>query len=156
MEFTTKDLVDYVAIASGITSIGIGVMYSILTVKIEKLQAVLQYFESGDSEDEINRRKHIFESDPLNINEDKAVLVSSFFHRWGLLAKKGLLPMWVFDSSSGVSIVRLYDKLDQHIEKKRKSENPLYAEHFSWLAEKIRVRKSYSNAVKLLETKPNK
>lgn len=52
------------------------------------------------------------------------------------MVKKKYLPIWVFEDSSGFAIVKLYRILSHYIDEKR-VDNPYYAVHFQWLANKI-------------------
>lgn len=59
---------------------------------------------------------------------------------WGLLRSKHYLPMWVFDTASGYSIVKLFEGVQDIIEYKRKFHNPNYADQFISLYNKILKR----------------
>jgi hypothetical protein len=76
-----------------------------------------------------------------SIPSEEASRVISFYHLWGLITKKKLLPSWVFDSISGERVVQLYRILSKIIDVERK-ENPRYAEYFEWLKNKI-ISKGY-------------
>lgn len=57
------------------------------------------------------------------------------------MVKKGYLPMWVFDGSSGNRAYRLFGILKPYINNKRKeAENEKYAEEFQWLITKIQKK----------------
>ena len=38
-----------------------------------------------------------------------AAVTADFFQMWGLLQSKNFLPMWVFETASGYSIIKLYE-----------------------------------------------
>ena len=74
---------------------------------------------------------------------------------WGLLQSKHYLPMWVFDTASGYSIVKLFEGVQDIIEYKRKYHNPNYADQFIFLYKKILKR--YSKEIsecRLIEQQP--
>jgi len=140
-----SDIVAYVAIGVGITSIIIGILTFLISVlparKLAKLQTVIQYFQQGDTKKFIECRHRVYEADKENIDPTDAAYLCSFFHFWGLMVRRKLLPIWVFDGVSGERVVELYQKLSEFIEKTRK-DAPRYAEHFQWLSQRI-VKKGY-------------
>jgi len=135
------DIVAYVAIGAGIAGILTFLIGAIPARKLAKLQAVIQYFQQGDTKEFIEHRHRVYKADEENINPIDASYLCSFFHFWGLMVRRGLLPIWVFDGVSGERVVQLYHKLSKFIEDTRK-DTPKYAEHFQWLSERI-VRKGY-------------
>ena len=136
-----NDIVAYVAIGAGITSILAFLIGVLIASKLAKLQTVIQYFQQGDTKEFIECRHRIYEADEENINPIDAAYLCSFFQFWGLMVRHKLLPIWVFDGGSGERVVQLYQKLFKFIEDTRK-DAPRYAEHFQWLSERI-VSKGY-------------
>ena len=55
----------------------------------------------------------------------------------GPTCKKRFLPMWVFESSSGFSVVKLYEAVEDIVDHNREESNFFYAENFEWLKNKI-------------------
>jgi len=107
--------------------------------RLYKLDAVIKYFQQGDTTEAKKHRKRIYEAEPSNINRHDASMVIAFFHFWGLMVKKKLLPIWVFDSISGYRVVQLYEKLRGHIQEEQKKASR-YGEYFVWLAKEIKRR----------------
>ena len=70
--------------------------------------------------------------------------VLNFYQMWGLLQYRNFLPIWVFDTTSGYNMIRLYEATVDIIQEKRKS-NRLYAGHFEELCK--RVNKKYRNVI---------
>ncbi len=73
-----------------------------------------------------------------NIRE-AASKMANFYQMWGLLHKNGLLPIWVFNTSSGENLVRIYDTIEDIIDAKREK-NSLYGNEFVDMCEKVRKR----------------
>ena len=65
-----------------------------------------------------------------------ASLIANFYQEWGILCRKRYLPMWVFDSSAGYNLIRLYLACSDFIKESRK-QNVYYAKDFQWLCEKV-------------------
>lgn len=70
--------------------------------------------------------------------------VLNFYQMWGLLQYRNFLPIWVFDTTSGYNMIRLYEATVDIIQEKRKS-NRLYAGHFQDLC--VRINKKYKNVI---------
>jgi hypothetical protein len=64
---------------------------------------------------------------------------------WGLLQSKGFLPVWVFETASGYSILKLHDSVEDIFEKNRET-NPFYAMQFTALCE--RIAQKYKKAIR--------
>lgn len=62
--------------------------------------------------------------------------VANFYQMWGLLQSRNFLPIWVFDTTSGYNIIKLYQAMADIIDRKRE-ENMLYAGHFEDLCRRI-------------------
>ena len=107
-ETKIKDVVNIVAILSGIS----GVLIGVASIRISNMGAVKEYFQQGDSLENV-----------------AAGSIISFFHFWGIMVKKKYLPLWVFESASGYAVIRLYEGLQEMIEERRK-DNEKYGEYF--------------------------
>ena len=155
-------IVAAIAVVSGLSSVILGIS-SIFSTTLDNVR---EYFVTGDTlEHSANRKilysyrsfkkktgldisnfgdenfKKIAKDNGFNYSEEelrKAVsFISNFFHVWGLLAKKRYLPMWVFESSSGFSVVKLYEGAKDIILENRLTSNAFYAENFEWLHDRI-------------------
>ncbi len=113
-----------------------------VAMKRLNLQATVQYFQQGDTREFIECRYRIRKADASKIDPVDAAAICSFFHFWGLMVRKNLLPIWVFDGVSGQRVVQFYQKLSTFIEDNRKDASR-YAEHFQWLKEEI-IRRGYA------------
>lgn len=138
-------IVNIVAIVSGAS----GVIIGLSGFKISSLDAVKEYFQQGDAERFIEARHNIYSlfegNKAIEFENKDASIVCSFFHFWGLMVRKKYLPIWVFESASGIAIIRLYDILNDFIVEHRNS-NPFYAEHFEWLVNS--VKRKYRKRIK--------
>lgn len=143
------------AISSGLA----GFALAISSINETHLTAMREYFNEGDNpeyalvrgrlydlkEDDdivelINQEKSDGkEYDDYSVNKATSMTIN-FFHKWGLMEKKGYLPLDVFKGSSGRQVIRLYSILEPYILSKRK-DNEDYAENFTYL--KDRVKKKY-------------
>ena len=131
--FSMNNIVGIVAILSGITGIIMGISSS----RQASLEAVKHYFQQGDEDAYSQARKNIFSAkDSKDIDDKDVSKVCNFFHFWGLMNRQNYLPIWVFDGSSGLQIVKLFITLDPLIQKKRE-ENKFYAIEFEKLAYRI-------------------
>lgn len=74
-----------------------------------------------------------------------ASIVANFYQMWGLLQYRNFLPIWVFDTTSGYNVMRLYQSVSDIIERKRGA-NPLYAGHFEDLCKRINAK--YKKVIK--------
>ena len=134
-QYHIKDVVNIVAILSGISAILVGVA----SIRISNLGAVKEYFQQGDNKEYTTARHNLYkkfdENVPIDPNDADASNTVSFFHFWGLMVKKKYLPFWVFKSASGHAVIRLYEGLREMIEIRR-VDNPEYAEYFEWIYRK--------------------
>ncbi|HHX61354.1 MAG TPA: hypothetical protein GX707_11690 [Epulopiscium sp.] len=145
--FNIENLVGVIAILSGITGIVIGFSSS----RQASLDAVKDYFQQGDEESYVKARTNILETKSIDKMEKTEVgKVCNFFHFWGLMNRKKYLPIWVFEGSSGLQVVKLYIKLQTTIKEKRKL-NQFYAIEFEKLARRI-YRKYNQNFISLKDT----
>lgn len=132
-----NNLVGVVAILSGLT----GVVMGIASARQASLDAVKEYFQQGDEDSYSEARGRILKAENVNQIESSDVSkVCNFFHFWELMNRQRYLPIWVFDGSSGLQIVKLYMKLKSIIIKKREN-NKFYAVEFELLA--YRIYKKY-------------
>lgn len=71
--------------------------------------------------------------------------VANFYQTWGLLQYRNFLPIWVFDTTAGYNMIRLYQSIADIVTHKRES-NPLYAGHFEDLCKRINAK--YKKVIK--------
>ena len=94
----------------------------------------------------------ISQTDPAILPTNKAKICEAadiqlnFFQMWGLLQSKGFLPMWVFETASGYSILKL-GEATMDIIKEHARTNPFYAGQFVELCK--RIAKANKKAIKL-------
>lgn len=91
--------------------------------------------------DRDNPEREKYNSENLTLKDYGAVknsvsLIANFYQEWGILCRRGYLPMWVFDSSAGYNLIRLYLASYDFVEKSR-AQNSFYARDFQWLCEKV-------------------
>lgn len=81
---------------------------------------------------------------------EAASLLCNHYHFWGVMVDKGHLPIWVFESASGPSIVRLYAIMEDYILEKRKV-NPNYAYYFEKMLKQIQWKYGYKYEFREME-----
>ena len=100
-----KDVVNIVAILSGIS----GVLIGVASIRISNMGAVKEYFQQGDSLENVAARKEIYCKINNNIKIDKndvaAGSIISFFHFWGIMVKT-VSVKWSPVSSRATSMLR--------------------------------------------------
>jgi hypothetical protein len=128
-------LVGIAAIASGVS----GVLMSLSSRKVAIFEAIREYYQQGDTPAMIESRTKIYaiEDGKTPLDTKAASEICAFFHFWGMIVKKGYLPIWVFKSASGPSVVRLFHLLKPYINERRKTNNYYYAKDFEYLVKKI-------------------
>ena len=87
---------------------------------------------------------------PLYRTSKKEILsaastTNDFFQMWGLLQNKNFLPMWVFETASGYSIIKLHEAVDE-INTQNRETNPFYGLQFRDLC--VRISNKYKKAIK--------
>ena len=75
---------------------------------------------------------------------DASSKVLNFYQMWGLLQSRNFLPIWVFDTTSGYNMIRIYEATIDIIEEKRET-NRLYAGHVQDLC--VRVNEKYGEVI---------
>ena len=134
-----KDVVNIVAILSGVT----GILVGVASIRISNLGAVEEYFQQGDAKEQTEARRKIYvlinNGQKIDKNDVDAATVIAFFHFWGLMVKKHYLPIWVFESASGYAVIKLYEGLLGMIGERRQ-DNPEYAQYFEWLYVKVKKK----------------
>lgn len=129
------------SIIGAITGIA-GMVFGIFGILHNRFLAVHDYLSGIDDPDFISARSAVYNGgggDSLD-NEDLAAVIN-FFHHWGMLARKGYLPLWVFDSGCGAGVVRLYERSKSHIMKIRaEHSDQTYASDFEWLYHTLQKR----------------
>lgn len=135
-------LVGIAAIASGVS----GVLMSWSSKKVATFEAIREYYQQGDTPSMIENRTKVYATEdgvtPLDIHA--AAELCAFFHFWGMMVRKGFLPIWIFKSASGPSIVRLYRLLESYVLERRRTNNHYYAKDFEYLVVKIENRYKFS------------
>lgn len=152
-------IVAAIAVVSGISSIILGIS-SIFSATLDNVR---EYFVTGDTPEHSSTRSLLYKYRDFKRKTGKTIyspdfdeaagkfgltakkediekassFICNFFHLWGLLAKKRFLPMWVFESSSGFSVVKLYEAVEDIIKYNIEESNLYYAENFKWLKDKI-------------------
>jgi hypothetical protein len=125
----------------GMITGSIGAIISIWGMIDGRMKVVSEYYSFDRGIEVINARKFIYEMEKETVSYDPQIsLIISFYHYWGMMAKRRYLPFFVFDSASGRAVVMLYEKLLPTINAHRK-DNKQYAEYFEWLYNKIKKRK---------------
>lgn len=81
--------------------------------------------------------------------------IANFYQMWGLLYKNGSLPVWVFKTSAGYNLLRLYDAIEDIIKEKQK-DNPLYAKEFIDLCSVVRKKYNHKLEPSKYENMPKK
>ncbi|WP_322420389.1 DUF4760 domain-containing protein [Jeotgalibacillus haloalkalitolerans] len=140
-------LVGFAAIASGLS----GILMSLSSRRGAVFEAIREYYQQGDTSEMIAARRKIYsieEKETVTYLENSrewteeqslaAAELCSFFHFWGMMVRKGYLPLWIFKSASGPSIVRLHYLLNDFIKQRRIENNTYYAQDFEYLAEQIK------------------
>ena len=137
---TGVDLSLILSIIGAITGVS-GMVVGILGVVRSRYQTVSEFFSAVEKPEFIRARGAVYAAKEFAVGDENAAYVINFFHHWGLMAKKHYLPMWVFDGASGAGAVRLYERLEPHINRLRdKNGDKRYAEYFEWLCKKIGER----------------
>ena len=141
-KINVKDIVNIVAILSGIS----GILVGAASIRISNLGAVKEYFQQGDSKEYTDARRRLYNKivgmQKISKDDIDAAIVVSFFHFWGMMVKKHYLPVCVFESASGYAVIRLYEGISEMIGERRK-DNPQYAEYFEWLYKKMKKKLRY-------------
>ncbi len=109
--------------------------------------AVDRFLSDTQSETIMNAKNYIYsmkdKPEEIDISDNNAALVANHLHHWGLLAKRGYLPLWVFYDGSGGGVVRLYTILENYIEKRRAAnEDETLFMGFEWLYSKFKTQAS--------------
>ncbi len=74
-----------------------------------------------------------------------ASAVINFFQMWGLLQRKGFLPIWVFETASGYSVIKLYEAVEDILRHKQTT-NMFYGVQFQQLC--VRIGIEYKKAIR--------
>lgn len=166
-------IVGVVAIVSGIGSVIMGIS-SIFTSSLDNVREYYATGDSAELANarkvlynyryiKIKHGKTIYDGDfdqwvQENIDPSQTVLctttkaeilaatseIADFYQMWGLLQYKGFLPVWVFETASGYSVIKMYEAIDEIVTEMR-STNPFYAVHFQHLC--IRINSKYRKAI---------
>lgn len=168
-------IVGIVAIISGLGSLLVGIS-SIFSTSLDNVR---EYYATGDTPEMSNARyvlynyryiimkygKSIYDDDfdewAKEIDDpvikktsksdilDAAGIQINFFQMWGLLQNKGFLPMWVFETASGYSIIKLHQSIEEILLERRET-NPYYGCQFTDLCKRIikKNKKAISQCIK--------
>ena len=120
------------------------VLYNYRYIKIKHGKTILDDdFDSWVKENVSENDKILL---PTTKNEILAAAstTTDFFQMWGLLQHKNFLPMWVFETASGYSIIKLYEAVDDIVTANRAT-NPFYALQFRDLC--VRIKQKYRKAI---------
>ena len=168
-------VVNIIPIISGLS----GVILGAIGYRATNLEAIREYFLQGDAIEFIKARRIIYsigdseailkglkneyeegkksgyekqkgKEDVEQSLADSTSIICNFYHMWGLMVRKGYLPIWVFEGSSGRQVVKIYSLLEPYIEEKRVVQldtdeqfNSDYADNFIWLYRKIKRKYKY-------------
>lgn len=137
-KFNLNMIVGFAAIASGIS----GVIMSLASKRTALFEAVREYYQTGDTAEMIENRSKIYaaENGAVELDRKAASEICSFFNFWGMMVRKKFLPIWIFKSASGPSVVRLYIILNEFISERRETGNKFYAVDFEYLVKKIKSK----------------
>lgn len=175
-------IVGLVAIVSGIGSVVMGIA-SVLSASLDNVREYYATGDTSEMAEarhvlynyryiKIKFGKTIYDDDfdqwvkenitteqaPLRVTNKEEILsaaslTADFFQMWGLLQYKGFLPIWVFETASGYSIIKLYESIDDIMKANRQS-NPFYGGHFRDLC--IRINAKYRKAILMCRENENK
>lgn len=167
-------IVGIVAIISGLGSLLVGVA-SIFSTSLDNVREYFATGDTNEMEEarrvlynyryiKIKYGKSIFHKDfdlwaqqlekqtdsVLSVTTKEEIIAAAgvtmnFFQMWGLLQNKGFLPMWVFETASGYSIIKLHQAIEDILYDRRET-NPFYGQQFSWLC--TRILKKYKKAIR--------
>ena len=123
-----------------------GMLISIRQRYEDKSRIVCEFLNGMADPKFIEARSVVYKKngEPVNINDEDMSYVVNYIHQWGLLARKGYLPWWVFDYGSGAGVIRLYKCSEAFIEKRREVHNDnTYAYGFEWLYHALEERNNH-------------
>lgn len=131
----TEDIITLICAIIGACAGLTGMVFGIIGIKHNKYLAVHAFMSGIESKELVAARNHVYNAEqPLSIQDEQAAEVINFLQHWALLARKGYLPMWVFESGAGAGAIRLYETTEQCIKAKReKNSDKTYASDFEWL-----------------------
>ncbi|WP_147423813.1 DUF4760 domain-containing protein [Cohnella endophytica] len=120
-----------------------GYLISKWNKKKTQLDVIKEYYKEGDSKELVQIRKNLLNlydnNNAILSNEfdEDAAFVCNFFNKWSMMVRYGNLPFYIFKGASGHGVRKIYNVLKRYIEKRRK-DNPLYANDFEYLYNKIK------------------
>ncbi len=142
-----EQIITIVGALSGIAALGIS-LWGVNRYEKKRNQfiAVHKYLSDMASVEMLNAKRNIYKMKKhrwaIPISNSSASLVVGQLHHWGLLAKKGYLPMWVFDEGSASGVIRLFNILQPYIFLRRiKYNEPTYGSGFEWLYNTLTPKK---------------
>lgn len=134
-----------VSIITGISAL-ISSIVGIIGTKHYRSQLILQFFQEIEDKEFIRIRKDAYQQKLTQPKDEDASYVINFFHKWGQMTRFRYFPIKVFNSASGIAVIRLYNLLRPYILETRKN-NKLYAAHFEWLYNKIRKKYKFDDTI---------
>lgn len=121
------------------------VLYNYRYIKIKYGKSIFD----GDFDQWVQQSEILCDGFILPTNKDEILSAASvcmnFFQMWGLLQNKGFLPVWVFETASGYSIIKLHQAIDDILYVRRET-NPFYGQQFSLLC--ARILKKYKKDIR--------
>ena len=126
-----------------------GIIISLFSFYHNRIEAVNAFYANFRNPVFIEARKTIHNlpsnyvpEEILREHGDKIAYIVLSYEQAGILAKKHKLPFWLFtDHSTGIAIVRLYEKLQPYILFRREYDNVAYGKQFEYLVERIKRKR---------------
>lgn len=134
-------------IIGAITGI-LGMIFSLLRSRRDSYDTVNEFLTQIESKEFIEIKSYIYNhnEDNWDAKDKNAAAIVNFFHHWGMLAKRGYLPLWVFESATGSGACRLYECVKPYIETRRQlNHDDTYGEYFEWLYLKLKYKTNSSH-----------
>ena len=139
-------------IVINITSIVISftaLYFGIQSYRNAKIAVVKEFFVQGDSRDQKNFRKQVYDiynrvtAEPVIKKElikitDAVAHIVSFYDFWALMVEKKYLPMWTFDGTPGNTAINVFSKIKPYIDHRREKDAE-YAKRFERLVNRIKT-----------------
>lgn len=128
-----------------------GFFISCLNYKHDQFEYINSFFEHMLDHDFVEARKFVYNMelnkciklDSSDKEQYNVAMITNTYHHWGLLLIHKQLPLWIFYdkknglTSSGIAVIRLYNKLRPTIEYRRNNGNLEYAKFFEKLYDRL-------------------
>ena len=130
------------AIILGIFTGLLGMGFGIYTIHHQQFLTIHQYMAALEDPEFIKAREHLYNiQGTIPLEDEKVSLVVNFYHHWGFMARRGYLPLWVFDYGFGPGTLRMCEMTAEYINACREKHGDLtYAENVTWLHHKLKKR----------------